>query len=231
MFGFEIEEARQLGSAGRYEKRIEKFKAAGASFPRLQHYAWWLLHNLLAHGFLALCPCKWSFAFHDWSSVRLNAGMAKTVAPPKPKPEPKPEPTLIISSGPAEQHSIPIRHLRNMCLQKGDKDGWNIVLLGLRPVSAYTGLELNLAKERFCALADSWWQLRGCSAAERQQLAETLTSLFWGIHSAAHRAESLREVRLEHRQLSYNGRMAPWLPNGVGVRFNHLGELTSNVVS
>ena len=75
MFGFEKEEAKALGSEGRYAKRIEKFKLAGKRFPRLQHYAWWVLHNIGAHGLLAVCPCRWTFRFHDWTSIKLNAGL------------------------------------------------------------------------------------------------------------------------------------------------------------
>ncbi len=72
MFGFESEEAEELGAAGRYEKRIEKFVAKKRKFPRLQHFSWWIIHNCVAHPFL-LIPCKWSFQFHDWSSKKLNA--------------------------------------------------------------------------------------------------------------------------------------------------------------
>jgi len=75
MFGFEEEEAKVLGSEGRYAKRIEKFRARGVRFPRLQHYAWWVIHNIGAHGMLAVYPCRWTFRFHDWTSVKLNAGL------------------------------------------------------------------------------------------------------------------------------------------------------------
>lgn len=75
MFGFEREEAKALGSEGRYAKRIEKFEARGDRFPRLKHYLWWLLHNFVAHGLLAVFPFRFSFWFHDWTSIRLNAGI------------------------------------------------------------------------------------------------------------------------------------------------------------
>lgn len=75
MFGFLPEEAKVLGSEGRYAKRIEKFKARGDRFPRLKHYCWWFIHNVFAHGFLAICPCRASFRFHDWTSIKLNAGI------------------------------------------------------------------------------------------------------------------------------------------------------------
>lgn len=73
MFGFEPEEAQALGSAGRYEARIKKFEATGSRYPRIVHYFWWVLHNVGAHGFLAVAPCKYAFRFHDWSSKKLNA--------------------------------------------------------------------------------------------------------------------------------------------------------------
>ena len=75
MFGFEREEAQELGSEGRYAKRIEKFQARGARFPKLQHYMWWVIHNIGAHGLLAICPCRATFNFHDWTSIKLNAGI------------------------------------------------------------------------------------------------------------------------------------------------------------
>ncbi len=73
MFGFEPDEAEKLGSEGRYERRIEKFRAAGKRAPRVQHYAWWVIHNAVAHGFLAVVPCRLTFRFHDWTSKKLNA--------------------------------------------------------------------------------------------------------------------------------------------------------------
>jgi hypothetical protein len=72
MFGFDPEEAKELGSAGRYKVRIEKFKARGVKFPHLQHYFWWIVHNIIAHSMLAI-PCNFSFNFHDWTSRKLNA--------------------------------------------------------------------------------------------------------------------------------------------------------------
>jgi hypothetical protein len=72
MFGFDRDEAEELGAAGRYQERIKKFEKKQRRFPRLQHALWWVLHNAVAHPFL-LMPCKWSFQFHDWSSRKLNA--------------------------------------------------------------------------------------------------------------------------------------------------------------
>ena len=73
MRGFDEETAQELGSEGRFHSRIEKFRESGARRPAMQHYCWWLIHNLAAHGFIALIPCRWSFGFHDWTSRKLNA--------------------------------------------------------------------------------------------------------------------------------------------------------------
>lgn len=74
MFGFlDKLEAEALGSAGRFPKRIEKFVAKNKRFPKIQHFFWWFVHNCLAHLFLGICPCKYTFEFHDWTSIKLNA--------------------------------------------------------------------------------------------------------------------------------------------------------------
>lgn len=73
MFGFEAEEAEQLGSWGRFHKRIDKFKAAGKRCPILQHHCWWLFHNCVAHMLIGLIPHRVTFWLHDWTSKKLNA--------------------------------------------------------------------------------------------------------------------------------------------------------------
>ncbi len=73
MFGFEKEEAKELGSWGRFYARIEKFRAKGRSFPVVRHHFWWLFHNCVAHMLIGLVPFKWSFWLHDWTSRKLNA--------------------------------------------------------------------------------------------------------------------------------------------------------------
>lgn len=73
MFGFEQEEATKLGAEGRFAARIEKFRKYGSRAPLLSHYCEWLFHNMVAHGLLAIAPCRWTFRLHDWSSRRLNA--------------------------------------------------------------------------------------------------------------------------------------------------------------
>jgi len=72
MFGFDEEEAEELGSAGRFEKRIDKFEEKGKWFPRLQHYFWWVIHNAVSHPLLII-PIPMFFAFHDWTSRKINA--------------------------------------------------------------------------------------------------------------------------------------------------------------
>lgn len=73
MIGFEREEAKVLGSRGRFYRRIQKFRNKGKRFPAIQHYFWWVLHNAVAHLFLAAAPVKYAFDFHDWTSRKLNA--------------------------------------------------------------------------------------------------------------------------------------------------------------
>lgn len=74
MIGFDEEKAELLGSHGRYEERVRRFQESGVRFPRTRHYFWWMTHNLFAHGMLAVFPCRPAFRFHDWTSVKLNAG-------------------------------------------------------------------------------------------------------------------------------------------------------------
>lgn len=89
MFGFDPDEAERLGSEGRFDARKAKHRArarkqaaeAGQSEPSeerllfvdLEHYAWWIVHNAVAHPFLALWPRRSAFLFHDWTPRKLNA--------------------------------------------------------------------------------------------------------------------------------------------------------------
>lgn len=81
MNGFDIEEAKRLGSEGRFYARIKKFEKAGKPFPKTQHLFWWVVHNALAHTLLAIFPVRWSFQFHDWTSLKLNAMSTKPKEP------------------------------------------------------------------------------------------------------------------------------------------------------
>ena len=69
------------GSGDRFPKRIEKFKKAEKRFPILQHYFWWFVHNCITHPLIGLIPVKPFFQFHDWTSVKLNAGEAALSTP------------------------------------------------------------------------------------------------------------------------------------------------------
>ena len=81
MFGFLYREMEMTGSEDRFPKRIEKFKKAEKRFPILQHYFWWFTHNCITHPLIGLIPIKPFFNFHDWTSVKLNAGEAALSTP------------------------------------------------------------------------------------------------------------------------------------------------------
>lgn len=81
MFGFLYKEMEMTGSGDRFPKRIEKFKKAEKRFPVLQHYFWWFLHNCITHPLIGLVPIKMFFNFHDWTSVKLNAGESALSTP------------------------------------------------------------------------------------------------------------------------------------------------------
>jgi len=86
MFGFDRPED---GSEARFHERVDNWrkggptvtpipvmsepgKAVGRRLPLAQHYAWWLVHNLVAHPAIGIAPIKTTFAFHDWTSRKLN---------------------------------------------------------------------------------------------------------------------------------------------------------------
>lgn len=81
MFGFLHREMESTGSEDRFPKRIEKFRKAEKNFPVLQHYFWWFIHNCVTHPLIGLIPVKLFFQFHDWTSVKLNAGEAALSTP------------------------------------------------------------------------------------------------------------------------------------------------------
>jgi hypothetical protein len=81
MFGFLYREMEMTGSGDRFPKRIEKFKKAEKRFPILQHYFWWFTHNCVTHPLIGLIPIKPFFNFHDWTSVKLNAGESALSTP------------------------------------------------------------------------------------------------------------------------------------------------------
>jgi len=81
MFGFLYREMESTGSGDRFPKRIEKFRKAEKRFPILQHYFWWFTHNCITHPLIGLIPVKLFFQFHDWTSVKLNAGESALSTP------------------------------------------------------------------------------------------------------------------------------------------------------
>ena len=66
------EPEKEKGSAGRYRVRLERFKADGQPLPSVRHHALWLLHNCVAHPWMAVLPGRASVDFHDRTSDWLN---------------------------------------------------------------------------------------------------------------------------------------------------------------
>jgi hypothetical protein len=84
MFGFDRPED---GSEERFYERVDNWRkgvatsvpvvpesggVSGRRLPLAQHYVWWLIHNLVAHPAIGIAPVKFTFAFHDWTSRKLN---------------------------------------------------------------------------------------------------------------------------------------------------------------
>ena len=76
MYGFSHLEMESTGSADRFPIRVEKFKKKKKFLPVLQHYFWWFVHNCITHFLIGIIPVKPLFEFHDWTSIKLNAGEA-----------------------------------------------------------------------------------------------------------------------------------------------------------
>lgn len=89
MFNFEeIED----GSEDRYHKRLrvwqgeepfdptlvsdtpnpQEININPRNLPKVRHYFWWVVHNLIAHPAIGFAPIKATFDFHDWTSRKLN---------------------------------------------------------------------------------------------------------------------------------------------------------------
>lgn len=59
------------GSQERYDERLsQKWEPVRQGW--FIHYAWWLLHNAVAHPLIAVAPVKPFFDFHDWTSRKMN---------------------------------------------------------------------------------------------------------------------------------------------------------------
>lgn len=54
----------------RFQKRLEKF--GPGAIAKANHHLWWVVHNCVAHSAIGIAPIKPFFAFHDWTSRRLN---------------------------------------------------------------------------------------------------------------------------------------------------------------
>lgn len=65
-------EELESSSYRRFYHRLGRFKSKKNSLPRTRHAFWWLLHNCAAHIAIGLVPTKPTFAFHDWTSKKLN---------------------------------------------------------------------------------------------------------------------------------------------------------------
>lgn len=57
-------------SQGRFHARIWKFREQGR--PVAAHHFWWFVHNAIAHPLIAVLPVGWTFAFHDYTSSKIN---------------------------------------------------------------------------------------------------------------------------------------------------------------
>lgn len=34
---------------------------------------WWFVHNCISHPIIGVCPMKWAFSFHDYTSDKINS--------------------------------------------------------------------------------------------------------------------------------------------------------------
>lgn len=68
------DEATTGGAQARFEARKRLFETDGLPMPVFRHHALWLLHNCLAHPFLALGdqPSEKACEFHELTSQWLN---------------------------------------------------------------------------------------------------------------------------------------------------------------
>lgn len=61
-----------VGAFERFHARIAKFRSLGKSV--WVHAFWWGVHNCVAHPLIGILPWfKWTFTFHDWTSLKINA--------------------------------------------------------------------------------------------------------------------------------------------------------------
>lgn len=54
----------------RFENRVNKYKRRNT--PVRVHHFWWFVHNCIAHPLIGIFPCRRTFAFHDYTSDKIN---------------------------------------------------------------------------------------------------------------------------------------------------------------
>lgn len=60
----------EYGSEERFKERLRKHTDTYGS--RRRHHVWWAIHNCIAHPLIGICPFSLFFAFHDWTSAKIN---------------------------------------------------------------------------------------------------------------------------------------------------------------
>jgi hypothetical protein len=58
----------ETGSEDRFKAQTD----AHAPLPVIEHRAWWLVHNLIAHPLIGILPVRFAFKFHDWTSRQMS---------------------------------------------------------------------------------------------------------------------------------------------------------------
>ena len=59
-----------FGAHDRYTDRVRGQRAADK--PLWLYYAWWVVHNCVAHPLIGVAPVKAFFDFHDFTSGKIN---------------------------------------------------------------------------------------------------------------------------------------------------------------
>lgn len=70
---FEVGDEMDFGpstTAERFDDRIWKHRQHGV--PVVRHHFWWAVHNCVAHPLIGVLPNRWTFAFHDYTSRKIN---------------------------------------------------------------------------------------------------------------------------------------------------------------
>lgn len=59
----------QVSTQARFRIRQKIFRENGV--PLWKHHFWWFVHNCITHPCIGICPMKWAFDFHDFTSRKL----------------------------------------------------------------------------------------------------------------------------------------------------------------